>query len=170
MERRRCGLVLWRCPACAATSFRMEAEVGAPPLCFGRRRLITFPSVASTVPEFMAKKSVVPKKKRGPAPTGQGVQVGERGSRPFQQRQPREPEKPPSRYADQSSSLSAWVAPLDSGALTAPNSMALTCRREEPSTASFPDNRREFGRRLLDHLVGNGDQPHIDARFPSFVT
>jgi len=27
---------------------------------------------------FMAKTSVVPKKKRGPAPTGKGVQVGER--------------------------------------------------------------------------------------------
>ena len=30
------------------------------------------------VPWFMAKTSVVPKKKRGPAPTGKGVQVGER--------------------------------------------------------------------------------------------
>jgi hypothetical protein len=30
------------------------------------------------VPQFMAKTSVVPKKKRGPAPTGKGVQVGER--------------------------------------------------------------------------------------------
>jgi hypothetical protein len=30
------------------------------------------------VPWFMAKTSVVPKKKRGPKPTGKGIQVGER--------------------------------------------------------------------------------------------
>jgi hypothetical protein len=30
------------------------------------------------VPRFMAKTSVVPKKRRGPPPTGKGVQVGER--------------------------------------------------------------------------------------------
>lgn len=30
------------------------------------------------VPRFMAKKSVVSKRKRGPAPTGKGIQVGER--------------------------------------------------------------------------------------------
>jgi len=36
------------------------------------------PRLASMVPRFMAKTSVVPKKKRGPAPTGKGVQVGER--------------------------------------------------------------------------------------------
>ena len=30
------------------------------------------------VPQFMAKTSVVPKKKRGPPPTGKGIQVGER--------------------------------------------------------------------------------------------
>src|SRR5258707_11507509 len=30
------------------------------------------------VPWFMAKTSVVPKKRRGPAPTGRGVQIGER--------------------------------------------------------------------------------------------
>jgi hypothetical protein len=30
------------------------------------------------VPRFMAKTSVVPKKKRGPPPTGKGIQVGER--------------------------------------------------------------------------------------------
>ena len=30
------------------------------------------------VPQFMAKKRVVPKKRRGPAPTGQGLQIGER--------------------------------------------------------------------------------------------
>jgi hypothetical protein len=44
----------------------LDAEVGASP------RLV------SVVPWFMAKTSVVPKKKRGPAPTGKGVQVGER--------------------------------------------------------------------------------------------
>ena len=36
------------------------------------------PRLASMVPRFMAKTSVVPKKKRGPAPTGKGVKVGER--------------------------------------------------------------------------------------------
>jgi hypothetical protein len=36
------------------------------------------PRLAFMVPRFMAKTSVVPKKKRGPAPTGKGVQVGER--------------------------------------------------------------------------------------------
>jgi hypothetical protein len=30
------------------------------------------------VPQFMTKTSVVPKKRRGPAPTGKGIQVGER--------------------------------------------------------------------------------------------
>ena len=36
------------------------------------------PRLASMVPRLMAKTSVAPKKRRGPAPTGQGVQVGER--------------------------------------------------------------------------------------------
>ena len=36
------------------------------------------PRLAFMVPRFMAKTSVVPKKKRGPAPTGKGIQVGER--------------------------------------------------------------------------------------------
>jgi hypothetical protein len=34
--------------------------------------------LAIVVPWFMAKTSVVPKKKRGPAPTGKGTQIGER--------------------------------------------------------------------------------------------
>ena len=34
--------------------------------------------LVSMVPWFMAKTAVVPKKKRGPPPTGKGVQVGER--------------------------------------------------------------------------------------------
>ena len=42
------------------------------------REVRASPRLASMVPRFMAKTSVVPKKKRGPAPTGKGVQVGER--------------------------------------------------------------------------------------------
>jgi hypothetical protein len=34
--------------------------------------------LAFMVPRFMAKTSVVPKKKRGPAPTGKGIQIGMR--------------------------------------------------------------------------------------------
>ena len=40
------------------------------------------------------------------------------------------------------------------GALTAPTSMALTCRVEEPSTASIAD----IDAALFDHLVGAGEQ------------
>jgi hypothetical protein len=36
------------------------------------------PRPAYVVPWFMAKASVVPKKRRGPPPTGKGTQVGER--------------------------------------------------------------------------------------------
>ena len=43
-----------------------------------RAEVAASPRLASMVPRFMAKTSVVPKKKRGPAPTGKGVQVGER--------------------------------------------------------------------------------------------
>jgi hypothetical protein len=42
------------------------------------RKFAASPRLDSMVPRFMAKTSVVPKKKRGPAPTGKGVQVGER--------------------------------------------------------------------------------------------
>jgi hypothetical protein len=45
---------------------RAEAEVAASP------------RLAYMVPRFMAKTSVVPKKRRGPPPTGKGTQVGER--------------------------------------------------------------------------------------------
>ena len=45
---------------------RAGAEVGSSP------------RLAFMVPWFMAKTSVVPKEKRGPAPTGKGIQVGER--------------------------------------------------------------------------------------------
>ena len=38
----------------------------------------TSPRLAFMVPRFMAKTSVVPKKKRGPAPTGKGIQIGMR--------------------------------------------------------------------------------------------
>ena len=41
-------------------------------------KLAASPRLVFVVPRFMAKTSVVPKKKRGPAPTGKGVQVGER--------------------------------------------------------------------------------------------
>jgi hypothetical protein len=51
--------------SCVARA-RAGAEVGPSP----------WP--ASMVPQFMAKTSVVPKKRRGPAPTGKGLQVGER--------------------------------------------------------------------------------------------
>jgi hypothetical protein len=46
--------------------------------CAGDAEVTVSPRLASMVPRFMAKTSVVPKKKRGPAPTGKGVQVGER--------------------------------------------------------------------------------------------
>jgi hypothetical protein len=36
------------------------------------------PRLAFMLPQFMAKTTVVTKKKRGPAPTGQGLQIGER--------------------------------------------------------------------------------------------
>ena len=42
------------------------------------RKFVPSPRLAIMVPWFMAKTSVVPKKKRGPAPTGKGTQVGER--------------------------------------------------------------------------------------------
>ena len=42
------------------------------------RKLVLPLLLASMVPRFMAKTSVVPKKTRGPAPTGKGLQVGER--------------------------------------------------------------------------------------------
>jgi hypothetical protein len=54
--------VMWR--AILLARVRAGAEIRASP------RLV--------VPRFMAKTRVVPKKKRGPAPTGKGVQVGER--------------------------------------------------------------------------------------------
>ena len=41
-------------------------------------RLHPSPRLAFMVPRFMAKTSVVPKKKRGPPATGKGIQVGER--------------------------------------------------------------------------------------------
>jgi hypothetical protein len=47
---------------------RVRAEAEGP----------TSPRLAFMVPRIMAKTSVVPKKRRGPAPTGKGVQVGER--------------------------------------------------------------------------------------------
>ena len=56
----------------------VDVRSGAKDRVAGRRKSITSPGLASMVPEFMAKKIVAPKKKRGPAPTGQGVQVGER--------------------------------------------------------------------------------------------
>ena len=43
-----------------------------------RSRRTTSPWLAYMVPRFMAKTSVVPRKRRGPAPTGKGTQVGER--------------------------------------------------------------------------------------------
>ena len=46
--------------------------------CAGDAEVTVSPRLASMVPRFMAKTSVVPKKKRGPAPTGKGIQVGER--------------------------------------------------------------------------------------------
>ena len=39
---------------------------------------LSFPQLVSMVPWFMAKTGVVPKKKRGPPPSGNGIQVGER--------------------------------------------------------------------------------------------
>jgi hypothetical protein len=36
------------------------------------------PRLASMLPRFMAKTTVLPKKKRGPSPTGKGTQIGER--------------------------------------------------------------------------------------------
>src|SRR5262245_56826696 len=62
------------------------------------------------------------------------------GSPLVHQHQRCEPAKPTSRYPDRLSLLSAWAAPLALGALTAPKSTALTCRPEEPSTASIPDS------------------------------
>src|SRR3954447_12141965 len=58
------------------------------------------PRLASMVPRFMAKTRVVPKKKRGPAPTGKGVQVGERWH--------------PSELA----AIDAWIAASNDKALT----------------------------------------------------
>jgi hypothetical protein len=36
------------------------------------------PRLAFMLPRFMAKTTVLPKKRRGPAPTGKGIQIGER--------------------------------------------------------------------------------------------
>jgi hypothetical protein len=58
------------------------------------------PPLSSVVPRFMAKTSVVPKKRRGPAPTGKGVQVGERWH--------------PSELA----AIDAWIAASSDKALT----------------------------------------------------
>jgi hypothetical protein len=46
------------------------------------RKLSTSPRLASMLPWFMGKTAVVTKKKRGPPPTGKGVQVGERWQPP----------------------------------------------------------------------------------------
>jgi hypothetical protein len=40
--------------------------------------LLASPRLASMLPWFMKKTTVVPKKKRGPPPTGKGLQIGER--------------------------------------------------------------------------------------------
>jgi hypothetical protein len=42
------------------------------------RKLHPSPRLAFVLPRFMAKTTVVTKKKRGPAPTGHGLQIGER--------------------------------------------------------------------------------------------
>ncbi len=52
------------------------------------------------VPRFMAKTSVVPKKRRGPAPTGKGVQVGERW------------------HPNELAAIDAWIASSPDKALT----------------------------------------------------
>ena len=52
---------------------------------------------------------------------------------------------------DRRDRLHDWLLQIV-GALTAPTSLALTCRAEEPSTASRTDIDR-----LFDHLVGDGE-------------
>jgi hypothetical protein len=42
------------------------------------RKLVTSPRLAFMLPRFMAKTTLVTKKKRGPPATGQGIQIGER--------------------------------------------------------------------------------------------
>jgi hypothetical protein len=42
------------------------------------RKFVPSPRLAFMLPQFMAKTTVVTRKKRGPPPTGKGVQVGER--------------------------------------------------------------------------------------------
>ena len=75
-----------------ARSFLARVRAGA--------EVAASPRLASMVPRFMAKTSVVPKKKRGPAPTGKGVQVGERWH--------------PSELA----AIDAWIAASSDKALT----------------------------------------------------
>ena len=62
-----CTLSAW---VIGCASFMAWVRAGA--------EVLASPRLVSVVPRFMAKTSVVPKKKRGPAPTGKGVQVGER--------------------------------------------------------------------------------------------
>src|SRR3982751_3301579 len=87
------------------------------------------PWLASMVPRFMAKTSVVPKKKRGPAPTGKGVQVGERWH--------------PSELA----AIDAWIAASNDKALTRAHAirrlvaLGLKGKRKELSRRGLPSNR-----------------------------
>jgi hypothetical protein len=61
-----------------ARKVRYRASGPRKPKSAGPTEVAASPWLAFTVPRFMAKTGVVPKKKRGPAPTGKGLQVGER--------------------------------------------------------------------------------------------
>jgi hypothetical protein len=64
----------------ATTSARNpDRQLGWPPLrASAGAQVPASPRLVSMVPWLMAKTGLVPKKKRGPPPTGKGVQVGER--------------------------------------------------------------------------------------------
>jgi hypothetical protein len=58
------------------------------------------PRLAIMVPRFMAKAGVVPKKRRGPPPSGKGTQVGERW------------------HASELAAIDAWIASSNDKTLT----------------------------------------------------
>jgi hypothetical protein len=58
---------------------RLHVRVGPCPLSDDREAgTTTSPRLASMLPWFMAKTTMVTMKKRGPPPTGKGIQIGER--------------------------------------------------------------------------------------------
>ena len=94
------------------------------------------------VPRFMVKNSAVPKKKRGPAPTGKGIQVGERWH--------------PSEIA----AIDAWIASSSDKTLTRAHAIrrlvavGLSVRTKARSSSEDQKLRaRAMAGKAIDHLT-----------------